>query len=192
MCCPVLGRRLHGVCVYGLHGNGPIAEVVEVMHRGLVVRVIVTGVGPCRMLVLIRVLVMVVVVLVVHLQLAHEVWWREVGSYNVARAAASLLDDVKSGSDCKHLRLVVGGGFAGGGAGDLRAAACMHAWAEDDDAGDGERGRAGKALRQTGRPESKKQRDATVRRGGGLEQDWRPGLGRLQGKMRIRRLAART
>lgn len=30
-----------------------------------------------------------------------------------------------------HLRLGVGGGVPGGGASDLRAAACMHAWAQD-------------------------------------------------------------
>lgn len=69
MCSSVLGWRLHGVGVYGLHGDRSIAEVVEVLHRRLMVRVVVTGVGPSGMLVLIRVLV---VVLVVHLQLGHR------------------------------------------------------------------------------------------------------------------------
>lgn len=31
----------------------------------------------------------------------------------------------------QHLRLGVGDGGSGGGASDLRAAACMHAWAQD-------------------------------------------------------------
>ena len=111
-------------------------------------------------------------------------------------AGASVLEVFLTGSVYKHLRLGVGDGGSGGGASDLRAAACMHAWAQDSSlmhlrrTGYRQGTQGTQALRALGALRlGMGKRDAMVRRGERLSTGtcWR-----LQGKVRIRRLAART